>query len=405
MKSLVPLLALAGLLFPGSAVAELVAPGVTEGKLAVAADGTPSVSWLDGRRVLVANRGGGAWSSAAIATVPDAEARIAGATPGAVLVESRRGSWIRLVVRSGNRWRALRVADAPKRALLGTSGLALTRAGRPAVAYAVHEADEQTSLHLAQLGADGKLRRTRVTKNGFPRSTRPPAALPVLWPNGTLRVVLTFTQRGANALLWRREGVRWWGRVLYSSFLGTAPGGETFFLAWTVQHVTGENRLVLSTRPPSRSTVIHQNALAAALVLGAGGPEIAANEPVGPLVAGRLLGAVTTELDGRVLGYAAADAGRQLLLARRDGLEWFAAPTPPAVRITQSPAGWRVEGATGGTVVVYGETADARSPVYEAPVAADGTFNFSLPVVPGGYYRLVYADAATGVPYALLLRP
>ena len=413
MKGLVPVLALA-LLFPATGRAELVAPGVAEGALAIARDGTPRVAWIDGRQLVVAQRGP-SWSPARIATLPSVEGRVAGLTENAVLIEGRR-AWLRLVVRTGNRWRVLNVANAPKRALLGTAGLALDAAGRPAVAYAVHEADDKTSLHLVRLGPSGRLARTRVTKKGFPSSVVPPAAAPLLWPDGTMRVVQSFSQRGANAILWRREGRRWWGQVLHASALGSAAlplyaaaVADGAYVLWTIPYPTyGETHVVLSTRiDRSRSTILHRNAVAAALLLGPTGPEIAANEPVQGLWAGLLLGAVQTEVDGRILGYAATPSGgRQLLLARPDGLEWFELPGAPAVRIVSDTAGWRVEGATGGTVTVYAETPGAaRHSVYEAPVAADGTFSFSLPIVPGGTYRLVYVDPTTGVPYARLLRP
>jgi hypothetical protein len=76
------------------------------------------------------------------------------------------------------------------------------------------------------------------------------------------------------------------------------------------------------------------------------------------------------------------------------------------VEIVADAESWRVKGATGGTVTTYEEAAGRpRSSVFEAPVAADGAFSFSLPIVPGGNYRAVWVDPATGVPYAHLLRP
>ena len=130
MKGLIPLLGLA-LLLPGTAEAEVVAPGVSQGALAVARDGSPRVAWIAGRRLLLATRDG-AWRPTAIATLPTVDGRVAGVSENAVLVEGRR-TWIRLVVRSGSRWRVLVVADAPKRTLLGVSGFALDASGRPAV--------------------------------------------------------------------------------------------------------------------------------------------------------------------------------------------------------------------------------------------------------------------------------
>ena len=414
MKGLVPLLALA-LLLPGTAEAEVVAPGVSESALAVARDGSPRVAWIDGRRLILATRDG-SWRSSPIATLPTAEGRVAGLAENAILVEARR-TWIRLVVRAGNRWRVLVVANAPKRTLLGISGLALDASGRPAVAYALQEANNATSLHLVRLAANGRLTRTRITQKGFPTSLVPPAAAPVLWPDGTIRVVQSFSQRGANAILWRREGKRWWGRVLHASALGTASlplyaaaAADGVYVAWTIPYLTfGENHLVLSSRiDRSASLVLHPNAFAAGLVLGPSGPEVAANELVQGLVAGFVTGAAQSELDGRVLGYAATPSGgRQLLLARPEGLEWFELPAAPAVRVTVDfTLRGRVDGASSGNVSLYEEQAGRpRRLVGEFPLDEQGLFDAAVPLTPGFTYRAVYVDPATGVPYARLVRP
>lgn len=415
MKRLVPLLGVA-LLLPTTAQAEVVAPGVSEGALAVARDGSPRVAWIDGRRLVVATRTD-SWRPATIATLPGAEARVAGVSANAVLVEGKR-TWIRLVVRTGSRWRVHVVVNAPKRTLLGTSGLALEASGRPVVAYAVQEADETTSLHLVRLAANGRLTRTRITQKGFPTSVLPPAAAPVLWPDGTIRVVESFSQRGANAILWRREGKRWWGRVLHASALGAAPlplfaaaAADGVYVAWTIPYLAfGENHLVLSSRiDRSTSLVLHPNAFAAALVLGSSGPEIAANEPVQGLVAGFVTGAVQTELDGRVLGYSSTPSGgRQLLLARPDGLEWFELPTVPAVRVSADfTLRGRVEGASAGSVSLYEEQAGRpRRLAGEFPLDAQGLFDASaVPLTPNFSYRAVYVEPVSGLPYARLVRP
>ena len=415
MKGLVPLLALA-LLLPATARAEVVAPGVTDGALAVARDGSPRVAWIDGRRLMLATREG-FWRPSALGTLPTVEGRIAGLAANAVLVEGRR-TWIRLLVRSGSRWRLLVIANAPKRTLLGVSGLALDASGRPVVAYALQEANDQTSLHLVRLAAGGRLTRVRVTQKGFPTSVAPPAAAPLLWADGTIRVVESFSQRGANAILWRREGKRWWGRVLHASALGAAPlplfaaaAADGVYVAWTIPYFTfGENHLVLSSRiDRSTSLVLHPNAFAAGLVLGPSGPEVAANEPVQGLVAGFVTGSVQTELDGRLLGYAGTPGGgRQLLLARPGALEWFELPAPTSVRVTVDfTLRGRVEGAASGTVSLYEERAgQPRRLVGEFPLDEQGLFDASaVPLAPGFSYRAVYVDPTTGVPYARLVRP
>ena len=407
-------LLLAALVLPAAGRPELVAPGVTDAALGVARDGSPRVAWIDGRQLLVATRGPG-WRATAIATLPSVGGRVAGVSENAVLVEGRR-SWIRLVVRSGSRWRVVTVRNAPKRALLGASGLAIDAVGRPAVAYAIQEANDDTSLHLVRMGTNGRLTSTRITTRGFPKSVAPPAAAPVLLPDRTVRVVETFSQRGANAILWRRDGARWWGRVLHASALGSAAlpvysaaAPEGVYVAWTIPYSSfGQSNLVLSSHlDRSRSTVLHPNALAAGLVLGPAGPEVAANEPFQGLFAGIVAGGAQAELDGRILGYAATPTGgRELLLSRQTGLEWFELPGAPTVQIVSDAESWRVQGATGGTVTIYEEAAgQPRHSVFEAPVAADGAFSFSLPIVPGANYRAVWVDPATGVPYARLLRP
>jgi len=414
VKGLVPVLGLA-LLLPGTAGAEVVAPGVSEGALAVARNGSPRVAWIDRRRLILATRDG-SWRPSPIAALPTTDGRVAGISENAVLVEARR-TWIRLVVRSGNRWRVLVVANAPKRTLLGASGLTLDASGRPAASYALQQANDDTSLHLVRLAPNGRLARARITQKGFPRSVAPPAAAPVLWPDGTIRVVESFSQRGANAILWRREGKRWWGRVLHASALGAAPlplyaaaATDGVYVAWTIPYLSfGENHLVLSSRiDRSTSLVLHPNAFAAGLVLGPAGPEVAANEPVQGLVAGFLTGAVQTEFDGWVIGYAATPTGgRQLLLARPEGLEWFELPAVPAARVTVDVTlRGRVEGASSGSVSLYAEQAgQPRRILGEFPLDDQGQFDAAVPTTPGFSYRVVYVDPATGVPYARLVRP
>jgi hypothetical protein len=203
---------------------------------------------------------------------------------------------------------------------------------------------------------------------------------------------------------------------LHASALGAAPlplyaaaAADGVYVAWTIPYVTfRENHLVLSSRiDRSTSLVLHPNAFAAALVLGPSGPEIAANEP-GDSVVGFLTGSVQTELDGGIVGYAATPTGgRQLLLARSDGLEWFELPAVPTVRVSiDFTMRGRVEGASSGSVSLYEEQAgQTRRLVGEFPLDEQGLFDATAPLTPGFSYRVVYVDAATGVPYANLLRP
>jgi hypothetical protein len=118
------------------------------------------------------------------------------------------------------------------------------------------------------------------------------------------------------------------------------------------------------------------------------------------------------ELDGRVDGYAATPNGsRQLLLATDSGLQWFEAPARPSTRVTVTADAsghvtGLVEGATAGVVQVYRELGSAgRVLVGNAQLASDGSFAVqdAAPASPT-FYRAVYVDPATGIPYAALLR-
>jgi hypothetical protein len=421
VKRLLPLLAVAALAAPGTASAERVAEGVDEAALFAGAN--PIVAYVQGRELFTATRNA-TWTHARIAGLPDDSGRVAVIRPGAVLVESRAGLWLRCVARVNGRWRTVRIADAPKDGQLGPAGMTLNRGGRPAIAYSVRGRDDATELWLVQVGGNLRLNRTRVTRRGFPASRVPPAAVPLLMPNGTLRVVQTFSQRGANAIFWRREGNRWWGRVLHASALGVsglpfsaALAAEDLYVAWTVAYATQrELHLVLTSRTDrSRSVVLHRNAISAGLVLGPNGPEVAANENVAGLTAGLVFfpGIVTgtiapsppVELDGKIVAYARDPIGRwQLLVARNGGLEWFVAPSLPYVRIfLDGPLSGRVEGAADGVVRIYRQRPGAeRELVAEASVDANGRFTAVDPApVSGTFYRLVYERE---FPYALLVR-
>jgi hypothetical protein len=405
--------------------AEAVAPVSIEG--ALDAGRTPRVAHVSGRELVLSTRtdcgsSSCSWTSASIGRLPDGAGRAAGFRGDAIVVESREGRWLLLVARRSGRWRAVTVARAPSGGRLGPAGLTLSRRGLPVVAYALQRRDASTELWLVQQRRDGTLARTRITRRGFPVSRVPPAAAPVLMPNGTVRVVQTFSQRGANALFWRRERNRWWGRVLFASALGSstlplhpALNGSELQLAWTISYKTQQElHAVLTSRGArSRSVVVHRNAAAAGLVVGPNGPELAANEDVGGLPAGLvLLPAIITiapsppvELDGRIVAYARDTLGRrQLLLARPGGLEWFASAEVPHVRIFhEGGLSGRVEGAASGVVRVYRERpGEPRVLVAEAAVGADGRFSAADPApVSGWHYRFVFERE---FPYSLLVR-
>jgi hypothetical protein len=389
----------------------------------MSAEDRPRFAFVRGRQLWTDRAGVDVVPAAFSVALPDDTGRVAGVRASSILVESRTGAWLRLVVLRGGRWHSRRVADAPRDGALGPAGLAANRRGRPVVAYSVRLRDATTELWLVQESARARLTRTRVTRNGFPNSRVAPASVPVLMPNGTLRVVQTFSQRGANAIFWRREGQRWWGRILYASALGTSAfpffttlNGDSLFLVWTVAYPTQRELHVLLTSRTERSSsmVVHRNAVAAGVVYGENGPEVAANENVAGLPAGLVMFPFIVnnsiqysppiELDGRIVAYVRSPRGRQLLLARNGRLEWFSPQEIPHVRLFhESGLSGRIEGAAGGVVRIYRERAgELRQLVAEVPVGTDGRFAGADPApVSGMHYRFVYES---DLPYSLLLR-
>jgi hypothetical protein len=163
--------------------------------------------------------------------------------------------------------------------------------------------------------------------------------------------------------------------------------------------------------------VVRHGALVA-LTLGDGAPEVAANDWVDVAgvrdYAGLIVGrdGDTTELDGRLAGYTAAPNGhRQLLLAGADGLAWYDVAARPSFHVSLTAAAdgllsGRVDGASGGKVELYREQPGRpRVLIATAPLAADGSFSGrdAVPHSPT-LYRAVYRDAASGLPYASLMR-
>jgi hypothetical protein len=387
----------------------------------------PALAFVRGRDLYAGSRGAD-WTIARRAALPDTTGRVAAVRPGFALVESRTGSWLRFYASAGRaQWRSVRIVDVPKNSQLGPAGLTLSRRGRPVVAYTIRRRDQATELWLAEVRPSLRVAHTRVTRRGFPPSSSPPASTPVLMPDGTIRIVQTFSQRGANAIFWRRDGDRWFGRVLYASVLGsiglpifpllTGADGDDLFLAWTVAYpVQRELHVLLTSRTDrSRSVVVHRNAIAAGLVYGPNGPEIAANEGVAGLWAGLVLFpsivnssiqySPPMELDGKIVAYARNEQGWQVLLARNGTLDWYQSAEVPHVRIFQeSGLSGRVEGATGGVVHVYRERAgEARALFAEAPVGTDGRFTAASDLAPvsGTRYRFVYEG---DFPYSHLVR-
>jgi hypothetical protein len=425
VRGLFPLFLGLALVVPGAAFGEVVtaAAGAHEAALGVRPDGSPVVGYVEGRDVVLATRTAAGWRSQTIGRAPFT-GRVARLLYGRgsrlyVLVEHVDYGWLRLFVRFGSRWRSLVLRS---RGFGGPAGLTIDRAGRAVVAYATWSLSpsSRSTLFLVREQANGRLVTRQVTRNGFPPASSPPSATPVVLADGSLRILEAVGGgSGAVVLSWRLERGRWWGKVVYANAIGlplgpafASPNGQTLDAAWSVLYANAGieqvDALVGTPYPVSRSAVALTNAQVAGLVRGVAGIELAANERVAGLFAGRVLaGDAMTELDGPLLGFArGARDSRQLLGWRDAQLEWFETPALLTIRVTLTEpvpgtlAG-RVAGASAGTVAIYDEAARPRALVATVPIATDGTFTLSAP---SGIYRAVYVDPATGVPYAAVKR-
>ena len=421
---------------PAVARAELVAPGAGSGALAVAADGSPRVAYVQGAELVVATRTDGVWTRDRAAALPAPGGIVAGiavAPSGrlAVLAEAASGRWLVLYERSGPTTRLTsllpRLASGAR---IGRAGLAVDRRGLPVVAYAEWRPSQRTFLRLVRFQL-GRYRATAVTRRGFPPSDIPPAAAPVVLRSGVVRVVEVYGSGSSAAIDWMPQRNDWLGQFLYSSPLATlvgrvsaaaAPAGGVY-AAWTVGfRRLGTLAVVLAHHgTPVQTSLALEDAVLAGLAIGAGGPALAATDIVaagdGVLTAAVLRepDGSTLELDGAAVGIAAApDGSMQLLLARAGSLEWYPAPIAPApaVKLAAAPVAGgvalsgSVAGATDGAVTLYRERPGAeRVAIASAPVSADGSFS-AVDDAPGSaaFYRAVFVEPVTGLPLASLLR-
>jgi hypothetical protein len=414
---------LAALALPGRAEAEIVAPVPGPALLAVARDGSPRVAFVSGRDLVLARRGAARWTFARLGRVPGTRPVLAGLVVdgrgrSSVLVEADGGAWLALA-RPGAKLRV--VARPRKGASFGPAGLTLDRAGRPAFAYALQLANGKTWLRLVTLDPRGRLHVHGITKGGFPTSSQVPGAAPLLF-GGRLHVVETYS---SAAIDWGpKQGGGWEGQYLFASRIGTPAGrvgaaasGGTLWSSWTQLSGEGINVLLTLSARTQETSIVVDHGIFVSLLLDGGQPEVGAYdwaELDHAFVYASVLADANgpfTELDGRLQGYAAAPGdGRQLLLATPSGLEWFASPSRPSIRVTISAAttgaiGGRVDGAAGGVVQIYRETPAARALVANIELGADGSFSLqdAAPASPT-LYRAVYVDAATQIPYAALSR-
>jgi hypothetical protein len=427
-----------------AASAEVVAPGVRDGMVAVAPNGTPLVAYVRGASLQIAERAApGRWRTTRARAVSAGSTLVgfaAGVNGPVALVRSADERTLVLVRRHAGTWGATQLAARlPVNTTVGWPGLTLDRRGRPLVSYTRwHRSTHRSALILARLDARGRVRSEHITAEGFPKSHVAPPAAPVI-VSGRVHVIETYGFDGAVGTIdWTRKKYTWEGQFIDAG-IGDFPVGPLFaaagprgtvYAAWS-QALLGISALPVSLAVRGRSinsNVILDRAVTTGLAVTSAGPEVTANEWVSAddlglagdatAWAGELVGhGRTIELDGWLADLAAVRSGaRDLLLARPGaGLSWFRSPAPPLVRVTIGAAAGsggavvvsgRVRGATRGKVTIYRERLGfSRQAVGAATLAGDGSFSLvDHPPLRPFLYRAVYTAPATGIPYAALLR-
>ena len=427
----------------GAASAEVVAPGIADGMLALGPGGRPYVAYVHGTTLEVATRAApGRWRRSTAASVSNGSTLVAFAVGRAgpvALVQGADARTLALVRRAVPGWRMTQLAGSlPYGVTLGWPGLALDRYGLPAIAYTRwRHLTEKSTLYLARVDARGRVRSSRLTALGFPKSFVAPPATPVVI-GGAVHVIESYGVDGAvGTIEWYPHRRTWVGQFLDGG-VGDYPVGPLLaaldprgkvYAAWSEALLgTGEVPVTVAVHGSSiRSDFVLDRALTTGLVASASGPEVAANEwrsasDLGlsgdaQLFAGDVVGhGRRVELDGWLAGLAKAPKGaRDLLLTGVSGLSWFRSPRPltirPSVSASSAATGGvlvsgRVRGATRGKVTIYRERpGSSRTLAGTAVLTADGTFAFTdRPTARPLLYRAVYVDPATSIPYAALLR-
>lgn len=426
----------------GGASAEVVARGVEDGSLALGAKGAPSVAFIRGSALVVATRSpSGRWAQAKAATVPSGSGVMAfkiGAAGPVVLVEGGDSRSLLLVRRKSIGWQTIRlVGGLPAAVQLGWPGLALNRGGLPAVGYTRWNSSTLNSrLLLARVDAKGRVSTRPITSQGFPKSLVPPPAAPVFF-GGRVHVIESYGYRGVlGTLEWFPQRRSWTGFGLDSGvgdfpigpvLAGLSPSG-ILHAAWTESVSSFDNSApvtLAARRKVATSRFVLDRALTTGLALPSSGPEVAANEWIGPdelgvpgngyLWAGTIVyGKAQVELDGWLAGLALAPrGGRDLLLGGPEGLRWFRTPRRLTTRVTLQATGaggsvalsGRVSGVSGGRITLYRERPGERRRAIGRATLSGGSFSFSdRPTAQPIVYRAVYVDPASGIPYAALLR-
>ena len=430
----------------GSASAELVARA-PDGMIAVAPTGKPLVGFVRGQGLVIAQRAGPErWTQQQVTRVSKgsrlAAFKAGAAGPVAVIIGPADRSLV-VVRREGNRWLKTPLAGPLGLDLsVGWPGLTLDRAGLPVVAYTRWHSRSLTSqLILAKIDVRGTPHTQRVTAGGWPKSYTPPPAAPVIVRNGSVHVVETYGVGGAvGTLEWIPRSHTWIGLFLSAGRGGfpigpmfAVPGrGTIVYAAWTEEFpgsLYGGFPVTLATHGREiTENVVSERGVTTGLAMTSHGPELAANEWVAAdnfsfsfpapdaVWAGAVTGGGGSELDGRLAGLAAVphSGAQDLLLSRPDGLWWFRSRSLPVhVGLTAEPRDdgtvaltGRVQGAHGGHVTIYREHAKTRrETVGTVKPGAGGAFALvDSPRARPIFYRAVYVDPATGIPYAKLLR-
>jgi hypothetical protein len=422
---LLPLIGALALAAP--AQGELVAPVNAQAVLAVGPKSAPVVAYTNRGGLYVARSGSNGWRARRVLALPAGTTYLAGMVVDgrgrpSILAEDLRGGRLVLArLTAQGRWRANTLVKTSSGTLLGQGGIVLDAAGRPAVAYAIRRASNDTFLRLVRLGANGRFRTQAITLEGFPRSSTVPSAAPVL-VGRTIHVVEAV---GSSAIQWSPTKSTWEGQYIFASFLGSTVGAVaarmvqgTLHAALTLDLGDGEQSFVFSitSRGTQESTLVFPHALLAAIAVPRTGPEVAANDFVGNGIYAGLVGTpdLAVEIDGRIDGYAAtSDGSRYLLLAHPTGLEFYAVPSLLQVTLSLSAVasgnavtvGGAVSRTNDGEVQLYYETASQRTLAAVIPIRADGTYEATIAAPPAGaYLRAVYREPTTGLPYASLLR-
>jgi hypothetical protein len=432
---------LRGLLFPAAvagalafaapADAEVVAQVDTQAVLAVSRSFAPVVAYTDRGGLYVARRPRvDGWRSRKVATLPAGVTYLAGMVldgrgrPSILAEDLQRGRLVLARLTPQGRWRTNVLVTTAAGTSLGRAGIVLDASGRPAVAYAIRRSSSDTYLRLTRLGADGRFRTEPITLEGFPASSRAPAAMPIR-VGKTIHVIEAV---GSTAIDWGPTKATWEGQYLFASRFGTTVGavaalmvGGTLHAALTLDLPEFAESYVfwITSRTTQESTVVFPHALLAGLSVPRTGPEIAANDFVATDAGSVFAGVVVTptvsvEVDGRIDGYAAiAEGSRYLLLAHPTGLEFFAVPAllPVSVRVDATVTdasvslSGSVTGARGGEVELYHETTSGRTLAIRARLSATGSFAVTESAPPPGtFFRVVYREPTTGLPYASLVR-